>query len=63
MRRYDLRCSICGTWNCGLDLEETNGHFECEKCGTVSDLSFLIKLESQYLDHMSPHENQDINVA
>ena len=33
MKRYDIKCPICGTVNRNLDLEETNGWMECEKCG------------------------------
>ena len=36
MKSYDLRCSICGTVNRGLYLEETDGWMECEKCGNVT---------------------------
>ena len=36
MKSYDLRCSICGTVNRGLYLEETDGWMECEKCGIVT---------------------------
>lgn len=39
---YDEKCPLCGTVNKGLDLEETNGWFECEKClNTVN--TFRIK--------------------
>ena len=36
MKRYDIKCPICGTVNCNLDLEETNGWMECEKCGNTT---------------------------
>ena len=36
MKSYDLRCPICGTVNRGLNLEETDGWMECEKCGNVT---------------------------
>ena len=36
MKSYDLRCPFCGTVNCGLYLEETDGWMECEKCGNDS---------------------------
>ena len=36
MKSYELRCPICGTVNCGLYLEETDGWMECEKCGNVT---------------------------
>ena len=35
MKRYDIKCPICGTVNRDLDLEETDGWMECEKCGTA----------------------------
>jgi len=30
----DEKCPICGTVNAGLDIEETDGWFECERCGS-----------------------------
>ncbi len=36
MKRYDIKCPICGTLNRNLDLEETNGWMECEKCGNAT---------------------------
>ncbi len=36
MRRSSCSCPICGALNRGLDLEETGGWMECEKCGTLS---------------------------
>lgn len=33
MRGYDCMCPVCGHMNYGLDLVETNGEVECEKCG------------------------------
>ncbi len=36
MKRYDIKCPICGTLNRDLDLEETEGWMECEKCGTAT---------------------------
>lgn len=32
MKRYDVVCSVCGTVNKDVYLEETNGLMECEKC-------------------------------
>ena len=32
MKRYDVKCPICGAENEGLFLEETNGWMTCEKC-------------------------------
>ena len=40
MKRYDIRCPICGSVNKSLFLEETEGWFECEKCGTLTQQSF-----------------------
>ena len=36
MKRFDIKCPICGTLNRSLDLEETNGWMECEKCGNAT---------------------------
>lgn len=33
MKQYDVKCPICGTWNRGLFLDETDGWMECEHCG------------------------------
>mgnify|MGYP000015262710 FL=1 len=30
--QYNEKCPICGTVNRNLNLEETNGWFECENC-------------------------------
>lgn len=41
MKRYDIRCPICGTVNHNLYLEETHGWMECEHCmHTVKVLPF-----------------------
>ena len=33
MKGTDVRCPECGTVNKSLFLEETEGHYECERCG------------------------------
>ena len=33
MKKYTDICPTCGTENRNLFLEETNGIYECEKCG------------------------------
>ena len=43
MKRYDLSCPVCGTVNHGLDLEETDGLWECAKCETLVHQAFLDK--------------------
>ena len=32
MRQYDAKCPVCGTFNKGLYLEETEGSMICEHC-------------------------------
>ncbi len=32
---YDCPCPICGHMNMKLDLEDSNGHLECEACGSL----------------------------
>ena len=32
MKQYDAKCPLCGTLNCGLFLDETDGWMECEHC-------------------------------
>ncbi len=34
-----IDCPICGHLNRNLDLEDSNGLMECERCGTVSIIS------------------------
>ncbi len=42
MKRYDIKCPVCGTLNKELFLEETNGFMVCEKCGTeTQDVSYV----------------------
>lgn len=36
MKKYDVKCPICGTVNHDLYLEETNGWMECEHCHETS---------------------------
>lgn len=33
--QYNEKCPVCGTINKGLNLEETNGWFECEHCKNI----------------------------
>lgn len=35
MERYDVKCPICETLNRNLDLEDSKGWMECEKCKTA----------------------------
>lgn len=35
MKIYSEICPKCGTWNYNLDLEETEGCYECECCKEV----------------------------
>lgn len=42
MSAFDVECPICGQVNKSLDLEETDGWMECEKCGnTVQILRYM----------------------
>lgn len=42
MKKYNVKCPICGTVNKGLYLEETDGWMVCEKCDqSVKVLSFV----------------------
>lgn len=36
MKTYDVKCPVCGKLNVGLDLEETDGWMECDRCGNVT---------------------------
>lgn len=42
MKYYDAVCPICGTKNHNLDLEDSNGWMECEKCKTVTMVLHLL---------------------
>lgn len=35
MNAMDVKCPLCGTVNKSLNLEETDGWMECEKCNSV----------------------------
>ena len=38
---YDVKCTVCGTVNRGLNLEETEGRMICERCGSeTQDVRF-----------------------
>ena len=36
MGNTDINCPICGEINRSLDLEETDGWMECEKCNAAT---------------------------
>ena len=36
MNRYNIPCPVCGTINRDIELQETDGWMECEKCHTVA---------------------------
>ena len=38
MKRTDVKCPVCGVVNRSLFLEETDGWFECECCGSITCL-------------------------
>ena len=40
VRMFDRICPVCGCLNRELYLEETNGMMECERCGSISCVSF-----------------------
>ena len=37
---HDRICPLCGTINKGLDLQDSKGLYECEKCGTIVHTSY-----------------------
>lgn len=39
----DVKCPICGTLNKSLDLDETDGWMECEKCGNAVQILKYVK--------------------
>jgi transcription elongation factor Elf1 len=43
MSAVDVKCPICGTVNRSLDLDETDGWMECEKCGNTTQLMKYVK--------------------
>ena len=45
MKKYDVKCPICGTINKSLYLEETHGWMECENCHSTVQVK-QIKMES-----------------
>ena len=65
MVRYDIKCPVCGTINRGLDLEETDGWMECDKCGTLAQqrgihsavmISALHSREDYYKSQKADHQ-------
>ena len=46
MSAVDVKCPICGTINKSLNLEETDGWMECEKCGNVVQVLKYVKTTS-----------------
>lgn len=47
MNTYDVKCPICGTINCSLFLEETDGWMECESCGHTTKFQWEAKTEKR----------------
>ena len=44
------KCPICGTENKGLNLDETDGWFVCEKCGNkVNNLTHYKTIKVPFL--------------
>lgn len=41
--QYNEKCPICGTVNRNLNLEETNGWFECENCKQKVNILRVVK--------------------
>ena len=46
MRRIDVKCPECGAINFGLDLAETDGWMECERCGCTARLLSLHRADA-----------------
>ena len=40
MSGFDFNCPICGKRNRNLDLDETNGWMECERCGKAMKVRY-----------------------
>lgn len=43
MSAVNVECPICGQVNESLDLEETDGWMECEKCGNAVQIMKYVK--------------------
>lgn len=43
MNATDVECPLCGTLNEKLDLDETDGWMECEKCHNVVQVLKYVK--------------------
>lgn len=41
--KYDEKCPLCGAMNMNLNLDETNGWFECENCKAVVNTLRVVK--------------------
>lgn len=46
MKRYDVKCPVCGTVNKELYLDETDGWMECEHCHNDVQLFLSPKLKA-----------------
>ncbi len=42
MNKVDINCPLCGALNKSLNMEETDGWMECERCGnTVQIMKYM----------------------
>ena len=39
MTQYDVVCPVCKRLNKGLYLHETGGYMECDRCGTIIQIT------------------------
>ena len=49
MKSYIARCTCCGRVNLNLFLEETEGFFECDACGTINHIEEYEAIKDAYL--------------
>lgn len=59
MKNYDVPCPICGTINRQLNLEETNGWMECEKCAQVVKVLSVPGMKRTTVPLYSPQQLAD----
>lgn len=52
MMGYNAKCPICGTINHSVDLDETNGWMECERCGSL--VQILEKAKTKAIPVLTP---------
>ncbi len=60
MKQFNVKCPHCGTVNKKLYLEETDGWFECEKCGSSSQVNIDRILKGNWIPVLSMEQASNL---